>query len=192
MSEICDLVAEYPTRPVFGCALAHLYARLGQLSEAQQALDDLARDGFATLPFDQEWLYGMSLLAETSALLDDTATASVLYASLVPWAALNAAEHPEGFRGSAARYLGLLATTTKRLENAELHFEDAVAMNANMGARPWLAHTQFDYARMLLARDEPRDRAKAEELRDAALATYRDLGMESYAADADRLMLARQ
>jgi tetratricopeptide (TPR) repeat protein len=190
--EICDLVAEYPTRPVFRCALAHLYARLGQLPEAQQALDDLARGGFSTLPFDQEWLYGMSLLAETSALLDDTGAAPVLYALLVPWAALNAAEHPEGFRGSAARYLGLLATTTKRLEEAELHFEDAVAMNANMGARPWLAHTQYDYARMLLARDEPRDREKAQELRDAALATYRNLGMESYAADADGLMSARQ
>jgi tetratricopeptide (TPR) repeat protein len=47
------------------------------------------------------------------------------------------------------------------------------------GARPWLAHTQDDYARMLLARAGPGDRERAQELLDAALATYRELGMET-------------
>jgi hypothetical protein len=51
-------------------------------------------------------------------------------------------------------------------------------MNTRMGARPWLAHTQDDYARMLLARAGPGDRERAQELLDAALATYRELGME--------------
>ena len=42
----------------------------------------------------------MSLLAETSALLGDTDSAAVLYGLLRPWAALNAADQPEGIRGS--------------------------------------------------------------------------------------------
>jgi DNA-binding SARP family transcriptional activator len=184
---IRDLVAEYPARPAFRCALAHLRARLGPLPEAKRAFDELARDEFSTLPFDQEWLYGMSLLAETSSLLSDPDSAAVLYALLLPYAALNAADWPEGIRGSVSRYLGLLATTTKRWEDAKLHFEDALAMNARMGARPWLAHTQHDYARMLAARHGPGDRERAQEFLDAALTTYRELCMERYAARASAL-----
>jgi len=178
---IRELVADYPARPVFRCALAHLQARLGRLPEAQQSLDDLAGDNFSALPFDQEWLYGMSFLAETCALLADTDSADVLYRLLVPWGAFNAADPHEGIRGSVSRYLGLLATSMQRWSEAPLHFEDALAMNASMGVRPWLAHTQHDYAHMLLQRSEPGDDANAHAFLLTALATYRELGMESYA-----------
>ena len=181
---IRELVADWPARPAFRCALAHLHARLGRRSEAQRALDDLTRDDCSALPFDQEWLYGMSLLAETAALLGDTDSAAVLYRLLVPWAAFNAADWPEAIRGSASRYLGILAATRRRWDEAGMHFEDAVAMNARMGARPWLAHTQHDYARMLLARARTRDRESARDLLNQALVTYRELGMETHAAGA--------
>jgi tetratricopeptide (TPR) repeat protein len=181
---IRDVAAEHPARPVFRCALAHLHARLGRLPEAQRALDDLARHDCSALPFDQEWLYGMSLLAEASALVGDTESAAVLYRLLAPWATFNASDIAEGIRGSVSRYLGLLATTVKRWEAAELHFEDALEKNASMGVRPWLAHTQGDYARMLLARDDAGDPQRALELIGDALATYRELGMESWAEKA--------
>jgi tetratricopeptide (TPR) repeat protein len=184
---IRELVAEYPARLMFRCALALLHARLGRTPEAKRALDDLARDDFSALPFDQEWLYGMSLLAETSALLGDTDSASVLYRLLVPWATLNVADVGEGIRGSVARYLGILATMTKSWPEAELHFDAALAMNERMGARPWLAHTQGDYARMLIARDEPGDRGRALRLAGRALEAYRSLGMDSFAAQAARV-----
>ena len=181
---IRDLVTDWPARPAFRCALAHLHARIGWRSEAQRALDDLTRDDCSALPFDQEWLYGMSLLAETSALLRDTDSAAILYELLVPWAALNAADWPEGIRGSLARYLGMLATTTTRWDQAQLHFEDALAMNTRMGARPWLAHTQHDYAHMLLTRARTRDRAQACDLLTQARITYRELGIETHATTA--------
>ena len=181
---IRQLVADWPARPAFRCALAHLHARLGRRSEAQRALDDLTRDDCSALPFDQEWLYGMSLLAETAALLSDTDSAAVLYRLLVPWAAFNAADWPEAIRGSASRYLGILAATRRRWDEAGMHFEEAVAMNARMGARPWLAHTQHDYARMLLARARTHDRESARDLLNQARVTYRELGMETHAAGA--------
>jgi hypothetical protein len=52
-------------------------------------------------------------------------------------------------------------------------------MNARMDARTWLAHTQQQYATMLLARNNSGDREKAIELLDAALATTRELGMRA-------------
>ncbi len=51
-------------------------------------------------------------------------------------------------------------------EIAQDHFEDAIAVNERMGARPWLANTQQEYARMLLARDAPGGRDRAQELRN--------------------------
>ena len=183
---IREVVAEYPARPVCRCALVHVHARLGHVAEAQQALDDLAHDDFAGLPFDQEWLYGISLLAEAAALLGDSDSSAVLYRLLVPWAAFSAGDHPEGFRGSISRYLGLLATRMQSWQEAELHFEDALAANMRMGARPWLAHTQNDYAHLLQARNKPGDRERARELLDEALRVYRELGMESYAGEALR------
>ncbi|MDQ3963272.1 MAG: hypothetical protein M3277_05070, partial [Actinomycetota bacterium] len=88
----------------------------------------------------------------------------------------------EGFRGSVSRYLGLLATSIEHWRDAEQHFEDALAMNGRMRAWPWLAHTQHDYARMLLARHGSRDVDRAHGLLDGAVRIYLELGMESYAA----------
>jgi DNA-binding SARP family transcriptional activator len=181
------LVAEYPARVMFRCALLHLQARLGRAGEAKRALRELARDGFAALPFDQEWLYGMSFLAEAAALLGDADSAAGLYPLLLPWSGFNAVDHPEGFRGSTSRYLGMLAAATGRLKDAERHFEHAIAMDARMGARPWLAFAHHDYARMLLARGEPRDGERALKLIREAVPTYRKLGMESWAERASEL-----
>jgi len=48
-----------------------------------------------------------------------------------------------------------------------------------MGARPWLAHTQHQYACLLLARGQLADRNRALALIDSALSTARELGMQS-------------
>ena len=178
---ICDLIAEYPARPVFRCALAYLRARLGRLPEAKRTFNDLAGDDFSAVPFDQEWLYGMSLLAETCALLGDADSAAVIHGLMLPWAAFNAVDVGEGFRGSVTRDLGLLAMTMERWSDAAQHFESALEMNERMGTRPWLAHTQFDYGSMLLARDAPGDRERAGELLAEAISTYEELGMGVWA-----------
>ena len=81
--------------------------------------------------------------------------------------------------GAASRYLGMLAATMERWEEAAQHFEDALAMNTRMGARPWLAHTQHEYAKMLLARNQPGDREEAMALFNEALVTARELGMRA-------------
>jgi DNA-binding SARP family transcriptional activator len=181
-----NLVDEYPTRTVFRCALVFLHAKLGAREQASRALDDLARGAFSALPFDNEWLFAMSFLAESAALLRHKSAAN-LYRLLAPWADFNAADPDEGIRGSVSRYLGLLAATTEQWDDAARHFDEALEMNERMGARPWLAHTQHDYAAALLSRGSARDRTKARELLTAAVATYQELGMQTYAASASAL-----
>ncbi len=122
------------------------------------------------------------MLAETSALLGEAASAAVLYQLLHPYAALNVSDHPEGIRGSVSRYLGLLASTTERWSEAAEHFEDAMERNERMGLRPWLARTQEDFALMLRARGEAGEQERVGQLEAAAFATYAELGMTSHRA----------
>jgi DNA-binding NarL/FixJ family response regulator len=76
----------------------------------------------------------------------------------------------------------MLATTMSHWQDAEQRFEDALTTNANMGARTWLAHTQYDDAVMLLARSQSGDTQKASVFLQEALTTARELGMQSLEA----------
>jgi hypothetical protein len=86
--------------------------------------------------------------------------------------------------GSVSRSLGVLAAKMRRFDDAERHFEAALAMNERMGARPWVAHTRHGLATTLLDRGEAGDRDKALDMLRLALGAYRALGMESWAEKA--------
>src|SRR3990172_4866310 len=139
--------------PAWRCALALLYSETGQEQECRREFEPLAVEDFAALPRDFGWLVGMALLSIACAFLDDRPRAAVLYDLLAPYARRNVCA-PQAIvcLGSAARYLGLLSATMRRWDDAARHFEDAAEMNARMGARPYLAHTQHEHAVMLLAR----------------------------------------
>jgi tetratricopeptide (TPR) repeat protein len=155
---------------------------LGREDAARRAFDELAAADFAKLPKDGEWLFSLAVLAEAAARLEDGDRAAILYQLLHPYARLNASNSGACAVGSVARYLAILASTSARWDDAARHFEDALELNARMGARPWLAHTQRDYARMLIARGAPGDSEKAELLLSQALTTYDELGMTAAAA----------
>jgi tetratricopeptide (TPR) repeat protein len=127
---------------------------------------------------DEEWLVGTCLLAETCVILGDTERAAPLYDLLLPHASLNAVAVPELALDSTSRPLGMLSALLGRFEDAARHFEEALRMNERMGARPWLAHAQEEYAHMLVRRDAGDDRERAEELLSRAHTAYRELGMQ--------------
>jgi predicted ATPase/DNA-binding CsgD family transcriptional regulator len=158
--------------------LALIYAELGLEREARAEFEHLAQERFTDIPRDGRWLTCITYLVEVCAYLADPMRATTLYELLRPYSGRSIV-FGDGVvcYGSASRYLGLLATAMRQWEEAEGHFEEAAAMNARMGARPWLAHTQHDYAVMLLARQRPGDRERADPLRHQALAIARELGM---------------
>jgi tetratricopeptide (TPR) repeat protein len=181
-------VDDFRSKPIFRCVLAQMAVELGYEAEARGTLEVLAADALAMLPFDEDWLVSASLLAETAVSLTDAPHTLPLYERLAPYHDRVAVSYSEVSMGAVSRYLGLLASTTGRRDDAARHFKDALAMNERIGARPWLAHTQEDYGRMLLERGEME---RASELIAAALATYRELGMESHAARAAAAAMAR-
>ena len=173
------LVERYPALPAWRCAIAWVYAELGRDAEARSGFEHVAADGFAGMPRDFSWFISVALLSEVCAFLGDARRAATLYELLLPYADRHIVLVYSVCYGPASRYLGLLATTMGHREEAERHFQDALEMNARMRARPWLAHTQHDYARMLVARGRPGDRDQALELLSQALDTGQELGMKS-------------
>jgi DNA-binding CsgD family transcriptional regulator len=75
------------------------------------------------------------------------------------------------------RLLGLLSTTQRRLDQAMVHFEDALTFCRKAGYRPELAWTCYDYAEALLQRGHPGDHTRAMSLLDDSLAISSELGM---------------
>jgi DNA-binding SARP family transcriptional activator len=178
-------VEEYPGAFLLRCLLANVYAELGRETRAREELDRLAGDYFADLKAGTEWFLAASALASVCDFLRDAERAERLYEALLPYAGHNVFAQPELALGSASRFLGVLATTMHRWDDAARHFEQGLEMNARMGSRPCAAHAQHDHARMLVRRGGRGDAERARELLRAAGATYRDLGMEAWAEKAE-------
>jgi tetratricopeptide (TPR) repeat protein len=163
--------------PLFRCALADLLQQAGRDADARAVYEQLAKNGFAALPRDNEWLFALSLISPVCAAFADKERARTLYELQLPYADRHAVGFAEGSAGSVSRALGILATILGRLDDADRHFRDASEMNQRMGARPWVVYTQLDHARMLVGRDAPGDRETAIELLRNASTTCEELGM---------------
>ena len=132
--------------------LALMYSELGLTDKARTVFEELAVNEFTGIPQDGVWAASITFLVEVCASLGDSDRAEVLYRLLSPYAGYAVVASEWASFGAASRFLGQLAATMGRWQEAESHFDQALAMNARMGAKPWLAHTQFQYAAMLLER----------------------------------------
>jgi tetratricopeptide (TPR) repeat protein len=176
--------AQYPQVPGWRCVLAYMYAQLERRVKARQEFEILARDDFSHVPRDAYWLASLSTLSEVAVFLGDAPRAQQLYTLLLPYADRCLVTFALLSRGSASRSLGLLATMMSRFDDAARHFEQGLKMNAHIKSPRWTAHTQHDYARMLLARRQPGDTDKARELLTQALATAEQFGLKALAVKA--------
>ncbi len=185
---VTSLAEQFPATPAYQVALAQVHLAAGRVDAARIQFDRIAARDFEDIPRDQFWIVAMSLLSEVCSDLEDVARARTLYALMLPYAELNLVlDDVVVCAGSAARNLGQLATVLSLWDNAERHFKQAIAMNDRMAAHPWVAHTQFEYARMLLGRRFGADADQAGRLLDAALATGRAIGMTALVERAELL-----
>jgi class 3 adenylate cyclase len=185
-----SFVELYPAIPALRCGLAAIHAEFGRREEAVVEFERVAAHRFADLPRDASWLVGLTYAALASVALGDLERAALVYDLLAPQADRNVVVGlGYAFWGPAHGYCGALAATLGRWDEAETHFEAALARCERMATRPWLANTQHRYARMLLARGRAGDRDRALTLLARALDTARALGMKRLLeqALADRL-----
>jgi AAA ATPase domain len=172
------VINEAPAWQAFGSALTNV--RLERASEARPYIDALP-ESFRP-PSNN--VFALSFIGEAVAMAGPRDIAAALYERIQPlrdrWLMLGMSYI--GWEGPWARVLALLADSLDRWDEARTYFEDAIARCRRIDARPYLARTEYEYGRALLARGErTRARALIASAREAAVA----LGMTGLVGLAD-------
>lgn len=165
-------------------------AEKGLLAAAGDAFERVAAKDFADIPRDFGWLVTLAMLAQVCARIGDRKRGALLYDLLLPYQD----RHAEAMvsLGPIAGALGSLAVLLSRWDDAERHFDSALAWASRSGARPAVARTQTAYAAMLLARGNPADATRAAAMLHDAKHLADELGMRVVAQEALQLMAPSQ
>jgi len=182
LNEIAPLVKHFvaanPASTSWTPGLTLIYAAIGERDLCRALFNDLAGDDFARLPQDSMWATALAYLAQACAYLGDAKSAATLYALLLPYdGRAIVVGGATACYGAAARYLGMLATVMADWQAARRHFEQALAFDAKLGARPWLAHSQVEYASMLLQEGDAACADRAAALLSESLVAAHEMGM---------------
>jgi tetratricopeptide (TPR) repeat protein len=164
--------------------LALILAEVGDRDGALEQFEIMAADGFRSIPRDALWQTCLAYLAEVCVELGDVARAEQLYGMLAPFAELNVLVGVDFHLGAAGRYLGRLAGVVGDWPRAEAHFDFALRQDAQSNARPWLAHTQYQFGRALLAQADGAGHERARGLIDSARRAAEEMGMTGLAESA--------
>jgi tetratricopeptide (TPR) repeat protein len=156
-----ELIAQNPGLSQLKQGLARAYLERGDERRALELLQASASDGFASLPRDLIWLFGLTAFADVAAQLRAEGPARQLYALLVPYhdqypfMAAACQESP------VATYLGGLAGVLGHYDEAEAYFAEAVDINARGSMVYAAALNDLAWARMLRARRASGDQESA-------------------------------
>jgi class 3 adenylate cyclase/DNA-binding CsgD family transcriptional regulator/tetratricopeptide (TPR) repeat protein len=168
-------------------ALTLLLYESSRSSEARERLLRASELQFLSA-FGRAQTGSLAWYSEVAAGLDETNSVALLYELLQPYTGRTIGNRLGRLNfGSADRFLGLLAGALRRWEDAQRHFDAALAMNTRMRARRWTARTYYDYAATYVRRGRKGDRAKALRLLEAALTQFRDIGMPDWTRRAEEL-----
>ena len=169
--------------------LALLWVELDRMEDARTEFNLVSAQDFSDLPRDGRWTTCIAYLTEVCAALGDVAKAQVLYRLLLPYAGrILLLGGGVACAGASERYLGLLCSTMLRWEEAERYFDEALYINSRLGAQVPLAHTQHDYAAMLLTRGGAGNQKRARALLNTSRESAELFGMRALAQRiADRL-----
>jgi len=168
---------EFVESPAWRAAVALVKADLGRTDDARAELEALTGEELGRIRRDFSWLAAMAMLAQLCAFFDDRDRAAAVTDLLLPFAGRNVLTGDRQSWGSSCRYLGMLAFTEGRLDEAERWQVRAIEENTRWGAAPWSAYTQCELAATLLATGEPAARRRAADLARDAAATAGRLGM---------------
>jgi tetratricopeptide (TPR) repeat protein len=151
----------------------------GERTEALQVIDGAVRPRPQDLPMPYVVTAQWAELGEAAAAAGLLGPCRRFYDALAPYAGTTVViAAAVGFGGAVDHHLGVLAAALGRTGDAVEHFERAAAMHERLGARPWLARTQVEWAAVLHRRALPADPARAADLFDQARRTAAELGLK--------------
>jgi class 3 adenylate cyclase/tetratricopeptide (TPR) repeat protein len=182
------LVERFPDVPVYASTLALMLAEGDDTPEARGLIDELVADDLRKVPRDGFWKATMNLLADACAEAQQHSAALAIYDALLPYVPSNPNVVFAVTYGSMARVVGRLATMLERYDEAEQHFETALASNDRMGFHAWTTWTRLNYGEMLIRRNGPGDRERAATLLRQAHDFAKESGMAKVERDSERLL----
>jgi len=173
-----DGVARGGPSDAFRCGLAMQLAVAGRIDEAREALARLGPRGFGVVVKDMNFYAGAAQYAFAVGILGDAEGAARAYEILYPYAGRTLViARAAVCWGPVDAFLGRLAATARLCDEAEGHFDAALAACDRMGARAMAARTRWWYAEMLRARGRNGDGERADELGAAARSEAEKLGL---------------
>jgi DNA-binding CsgD family transcriptional regulator len=167
--------------------LVALLAELGMDDETRHELAQIRARGLE--PFREAlWLASLTYLTDACAAVGDEELAALVLPELEPHAGtIVVVGYGVACYGAADRYLGMLAATLGNWGVAETRFEAALDLNRRMGARTWLAHTAYEYGRMLHVRGRAEDTGRADSTLTEAAELAERIGMPTLLARIHRV-----
>jgi predicted ATPase/DNA-binding SARP family transcriptional activator len=135
-----------PSRSVpvlFDAAVAAVLCEVGRLDDARPHLDLIMSSGLHDLSHDYSALAIPAYASIACSRLGDTHNARRLHALLEPHSHRLVNTGSSWF-GATTHYLGLLAATLERPDEADAHFTAAERTYARLDAKPWLARLHSD------------------------------------------------
>jgi DNA-binding CsgD family transcriptional regulator/tetratricopeptide (TPR) repeat protein len=142
--EQCErIAAENAQVPAWRASLALLHTRRGDDRSARVEFEKLVVDDFLSIPRDAVWLNAMTYLAETCSFLQDEKVAAPLFDILKPYSGRVAIiDRALACKGSIDRFLGLLASTRGKVDEAERLLRYALQQHERMQAVPLADRTR--------------------------------------------------
>jgi predicted ATPase/DNA-binding CsgD family transcriptional regulator len=167
--------------------LVALLVELGMDEEARQELAQIRGQDLDQFR-EALWLASLTYLTDACAAVGDQELAALVRPELEPFAGtVVVIGYGVACYGAADRYLGMLAATLGDWEDAEARFAAALDLNRQMPAPTWLAHTEYEYARMLQACGGEGDADRATSMLAEASSLAERIGMSALRARIGRL-----
>jgi class 3 adenylate cyclase/tetratricopeptide (TPR) repeat protein len=174
--ELVEQLARYAGRPN-SVSASRAFAALSLIESGREdeARELAIAEDFQGVRWDWMWLLTIFLWADVCSRLGLDSRADELYELLSPFAGVLAVSGAL-VAGSVAWALGALATTLGSHEQAESHFAAAAELEERFGAPLFLARTHAGWARALIARGQPEDLERAQQMLEQAGETAGRLG----------------
>jgi tetratricopeptide (TPR) repeat protein len=182
-----EMVRSFPRVVGWRAGLVLLLSELGRTQEATEQQQWLLRAGALSRPKRNEWFATMGGLAIASTNIRDQVASKKIYGQLLPYSDnLAVIGYCSFVWGPVQQLLGILASSLNEWSVAEAHFERSLTLATEIGARPCVARTQYDYARMLV--DRGGQTIRANELLRSCSKIASDLGMTRLSSKAQMLI----
>jgi len=150
LPELEPMIREYadnlPVMPAWRCGLIAAHVQQDRREAVRRGFDELARDGFASLPRDNLYLAALTLLTDACAYLADRDGARALMALVAPYADRTAMVTDAALFAPMSRSMGRLSAVCGEREAALRWLARARDDAEVLGARPLVAHLLVDEA----------------------------------------------